>query len=85
MVRKEEVRGSRATKQGDAVKRRLVRKRKKEDRRKERKTERGFRLHREGERLRSEPETDELMLETTGGPCFRASNDLAGATTCRWY
>lgn len=26
------------------------------------------RLHREGERLRSEPETDELMLETTGGP-----------------
>lgn len=25
---------------------------------------------REGERLRSEPETDELMLETTGGTCF---------------
>ena len=57
-----------------------MRKRKKKDRRKERKTGRGFRLHREGERLRSEPETDELMLETTGGPCFRASNDLAGAT-----
>lgn len=42
-------------------------------------------LHRERERLRSEPETDELMLETTGGSCFRASNDLAGATACRWY
>ena len=33
---------------------------------------------------RSEPETDELMLETAGGSCFRASNDLAGATTRRW-
>lgn len=24
------------------------------------------------------------MLETAGGSCFRASNDLAGATTRRW-
>lgn len=39
---------------------------------------------RQGGRLRSEPETDELMLETAGGTCFRASNDLAGATTRRW-
>lgn len=37
-----------------------------------------------GGRLRSEPETDELMLETAGGSCFRTSNDLAGATTRRW-
>lgn len=46
---------------------------------------RGEVLRREGGRLRSEPETDELMLETAGGACFRASNDLVGATTCRWY
>lgn len=39
---------------------------------------------RQGGRLRGEPETDELMLETAGGPCFRASNDLAGATMRRW-
>lgn len=46
---------------------------------------RGEVFRREGGRLRSEPETDELMLETAGGACFRASNDLVGATTCRWY
>jgi len=34
----------------------------------EKKKDAASRLHREGERLRSEPETDELMLETTGGP-----------------
>lgn len=39
---------------------------------------------RRSEWLPSEPETDELMLETTGGTCFRASNDLASATARRW-
>lgn len=43
-----------------------------------------FSVRRRSERLQSEPETDELMLETTGGTCFRASNDLASATARRW-
>ncbi|KAL0114483.1 hypothetical protein PUN28_011624 [Cardiocondyla obscurior] len=38
-----------------------------QERRKIEKKDTTSRLHREGERLRSEPETDELMLETTGG------------------
>lgn len=57
---------------------RRLRGRKREDETKSGEKEEG--RVREGERLWSEPETDELML-TAGGSCFRASNDLAGAKT----
>lgn len=59
-----EARGCRRKK---AARERRKRDREKEWRRGEEEGRGTSRLHREGERLRSEPETDELMLETTGG------------------
>lgn len=70
MIREEKGRCERMKREG-TVERRLrarggseIEKRRGEE---EKKKDTASRLHREGERLRSEPETDELMLETTGG------------------